>query len=211
MTQDIQSGSPWKHCLQISELGPSRIDAGVDLTQAKWIWPTVGISTAVFLLLGFASFNAFGEGQTAGGIVAAVFACLASVIALLSLGCRTYTVRLKVEGNTITFARRFFWRTKGAKADKGSLGYIRCWSHTIIGSGRGRSHSFHVCLHPSPPLPVLSLFSKEYLPDIRRKVGEMMGMSTDTLSTEQAVQLVWDKADEIASDLEIEHKTGSNN
>lgn len=209
MTGDIQSGSAWKHCIEIAAIGPGKLDAGIDLKKARWTRPTALVSLAISLLLGFASFSAFARGDAGGGIAAALFACVTLAVAVFALGCLTYTVRLRVDGAKVTFARRFFWRTKEVKTDKVSLGCLRCWDHSI-GSGSSRSHHFHVCLHPSSQLPVLSLFSKEYFPDLTHDAGSIMGMSSDKLSEEEAKQLALGKADEIAACLGIEHETGSN-
>ena len=70
MADNIQNGSPWKHCLEVRDLGPGKLDAAISLGGANWIWPTAGISLAIALLLGFASFSAFGAGKTGGGIAA---------------------------------------------------------------------------------------------------------------------------------------------
>ena len=207
--EDIAQGSPWKHCLEITELSAGMVDAATSLVGAKWIWPTVTVSGLVGACLGYASYNAFVNGNIGGGIAAALFACLACLVALLALGCASYTVRLRAEGTTVIFGQTFFWVSKGAKGDKQTLGYLRCWLHSI-GSGSTRSHHFHVCLHPLPPLPVVSLFSKEYIPDLTVKAGEMMGIKGHRLSQEDALSLVLNKADEIAAHLDIEHKIGSN-
>ncbi len=203
-------GAPWKHCLEITDLQAGKLDASSSLVGAKWIWPTVVISAAIAALITCGSFNAFGEGNIATGAASALFACLAFVVAIFAVGCASYTVRLKVEGDTVTFGQKFFWITKGGKELKQALGYLRCWSHS---TGSGSNPSYHVCLHPLLPLPVMSLFSIEYLPDIRRKAGELMGMDMDTdmLSNEEAFSLVAEKASEIAACLDIENKTESNN
>ena len=137
---------------------------------------------------------------------AGLFACLALVVAVFAFGCRTYAVRLQVEGSEVTFSSTFFGKSQWEKTDISSLNHLQCWSHSI-GSGSKRRHTFHVCLHPSPPMPVLSLFSQDYLPTSRLAAGQMMGMSTEMPSKEEAMQLVLKKAHELASCLGIEHRT----
>jgi len=210
MTEEIPIGAPWKHCLEITELQTGKLDAGISLVGAKWIRPTVAISAAIAALLTYASFKAFGEGNIGAGVASALFACLAFVVAVFAIGCLSYAVRLNIEGSAVTFGHRYFWICRGAKGDEHMLGYLRCWSHTT-GSGSTRTHSYHVCLHPLSPLPVISLFSTEYLPDIGRHCGEIMGMKTDKPSNEEALNLVVSKANEIAACLDIENRTGSNN
>ena len=207
MTEDIPIGAPWKHYLKITDLQANKMDAGISLIGARWIWPTVAISGLSAALLGYGSCSAFAKGEVGGGVVAAVFACLAFVVTIFATGCASYAVRLKIEDNTVTFGRQFFWICKGVNTEKESLGYLKCWSHS---TGSGSAPSYHVCLHPLSSIPVLCLFSQEYFPDIVLGAGKMMGRTTDRLSRDEALNLAVNKAKEIAACLDIENKTGSN-
>lgn len=206
MARELQSGSPWKYCLEISELGPGRLVAGMSLTEAKWVWPTVGISLGVSVLLGLASFAAFHGGKVGGGITAGLFACLALAVALFAVGCASYFVQLIVDEESAFFGRRFFWISRETKLSRSSLGELKCWSHST-GSSSARTLALHVCLHPPPPLPALSLFSVEYRADQARAFGEMRGMSMNALSAAEARQIVQAKADEIATCLGMDEPT----